>query len=393
MKILQIISHYVPAYEFGGPLRVAHSLSKSLINLGHEVTICTSNLKNGNEDLEVLINKPIMVDGAKVFYLKVEKNRYWGYSSGFKNRLIKEIDKADVVLTHFHYQYSSYIGGLLTRKAKKPLIVFSHGSLNKKGIHKRNTFLKYFYIKFFEKSNFNYSSFIAFNCEEELQLSYFKSKGKVIPNGIEPNDFIRISKSPINGLDGEKLNNKIIFLYLGRLNYAQKGLDILLPAFHKVTLSNSKAHLIIAVPDERGGYELVKKYIIKHKLENRITVTGMLDDIQKLTILNLSDVFILPSPSEGLSIALLEALYMKLPVITTRGVGLHKKIIEKNAGIIIDYDEEQLFSAIKKLIDKKSISKIKGNGKSFVELDFTWSKIGEQFSKLLCELVKPETSY
>ena len=120
MKILQIISHYVPAYEFGGPLRVAHSLSKSLINLGHEVTICTSNLKNGNEDLEVLINKPIMVDGAKVFYLKVEKNRYWGYSSGFKNRLIKEIDKADVVLTHFHYQYSSYIGGLLTRKAKKP---------------------------------------------------------------------------------------------------------------------------------------------------------------------------------------------------------------------------------------------------------------------------------
>ena len=44
MKFLQVIPHYVPAYNFGGPLRVAHSIGKALIKQGHNVTVCTTNL-------------------------------------------------------------------------------------------------------------------------------------------------------------------------------------------------------------------------------------------------------------------------------------------------------------------------------------------------------------
>ena len=146
MKILQITSHYVPAFRFGGPLRVSHNLGKALVEMGHKVTVCTTNLLDDNKNIEVPLDEPVNIEGITVYYEEVNKFRYWGYSPDLKNRINHEVKNTDIIITHFHYQYASYIGGLLARKNKKPLIVFAHGSLNKRGILRKNTILKYFYI-------------------------------------------------------------------------------------------------------------------------------------------------------------------------------------------------------------------------------------------------------
>lgn len=379
MKILQIISHYIPAYRFGGPLRVAHSLGKSLIAFGHQVTVCTTNLKDEKENLDVPLDKPVNIDGVIVYYEEVNSLRYWGYSPGIKNRINLEVKNADIIITHFHYQYASYIGGLLARRHKKPLIVFAHGSLNKKGVLRRNTILKYFYINLFEKRNFNNAAFIAYNCEEERQLSYFSENSQVIPNGIDTVEFSDLPSPALGREQYPQITNKRVFLYLGRLHYRQKGLEILLPAFHKAVLRNPRIHLIVAGPDERGGEYLVRKAISDLGLGKYVTITGMLNDSEKLKVLQAADVFVLPSPSEGLSIALLEALYMNLPVITTTGVGLHKTIQENNAGVIIDYDQDQLSEAILSLTKDSEIARMAGKGKLLINADFTWDKISQQF--------------
>ena len=379
MKILQIIPHYVPAFRFGGPLKVAHSLGKTLVALGNQVTVCTTNLKDEFSFLDVPIDKPVDIDGVTVFYEKVNSLRWWGYSRDFKTRITNEIKDSDVVITHFHYQYASHIGGLLARKNKKPLIVFAHGSLNKRGVLRKNTILKYFYINLFEKRNFDNSAFIAYNCEEELQLSYFNEKGKVIPNGIDPLQFSELPSPHVVRQKNPQFTNKRVFLYLGRLNFRQKGLEILLPAFHKAVSKKSKIHLIIAGPDERGGEIQVRKKVAELGLNKHVTLTGMLDDSKKLEYFQIADIFILPSPSEGLSIALLEALYMKLPVITTTGVGLHKLIQKKAAGVIIDYNQDQLTEAILSLTDDGNIVKNVGQGREIINDGFTWDKITQQF--------------
>ena len=119
MRILQIIPHYVPAFRFGGPLRVAHSLGKALITLGHQVTVCTTNLSNEKENLDVSLDKPVNIDGVTVFYEKVNSLRWWGYSRDFKTRITNEIKNTDIIITHFHYKYAIYIEGLLARRNKK----------------------------------------------------------------------------------------------------------------------------------------------------------------------------------------------------------------------------------------------------------------------------------
>ena len=378
MKILQVIPHYVPAFRFGGPLRVAHSLGKTLVAKGHDVTVCTTNLKDDNSVLDIPLGKPVFIDGVKVFYEEVQKLK-WGYSPSIKYRIIKEIKTADIVITHFHYQYASYIAGVLARREKKPLIVFAHGSLNKRGILRKNTVLKYLYINLFEKKNFREAAFIVFNCEEERELSYYSENGKVIPNGIDPAEF---SKSPSRALVQQKypqLSNKHVFLFLGRLNYRQKGLEILLPAFYKAVNNNPKIHLILAGPDERGGELLVRREISALGLEKYVTMTGMLDDFNKLGVFKVADIFILPSPSEGLSIALLEALYMNFPVITTTGVGFNKVVNANKVGVIIDYDQDQLTEAILLFTEDSAVSKMVGKGKELINAGYTWNKIAQQF--------------
>ena len=93
MRILQLIPHYVPAYRFGGPLRVAHSLGKSLI-IGHQVRVCITNLKNDKENLDVPLDKPINIDGINIYYEEVNKFKYWGYFPGLKNRINHEVKKS-----------------------------------------------------------------------------------------------------------------------------------------------------------------------------------------------------------------------------------------------------------------------------------------------------------
>ena len=103
IKILQIIPQYIPAYRFGGPLRVAHSIGKALVEKGHNVTVITTNMSTEDTELDVPIDKPVFIDGIKVFYNKVKYLRSWGFCPEMKNRVNKEIKNADFVFSHFHY--------------------------------------------------------------------------------------------------------------------------------------------------------------------------------------------------------------------------------------------------------------------------------------------------
>ena len=80
MRILQVISHYLPAHRFGGPLRVAHFLGQALVRQGHRVTVCCTDLADEQSDLDVRTDVPATIDGVRVFYSPIRVSRYWGYS-------------------------------------------------------------------------------------------------------------------------------------------------------------------------------------------------------------------------------------------------------------------------------------------------------------------------
>jgi len=382
MNILQVISHYVPAYRFGGPLQVAHGLAKALVRAGHEVTVCCTNLQDPASTLAVPVDEPVMVDGVKVYYAPVPTwGRYWGYSPALRCRVREEAQQADCVLTHFHFQYASVIGGRAARVAGKPLVVFTHGSLNRHGLKARSRFLKSAYLALLEAPNFRAARHVAYQSEFELEMSVRHAKPIIVPIGL---DALRAEDMPPADafrLRHPEIGRRFMFVFMGRLAPG-KGLELLIPAFHQLTTQRD-AHLTLIGGDERGHEGLLRTLVRKHGLEGRVTFTGLLQGAAKLSVLQDADAFVLPSRSEGTSIATLEAMAMGLPVIVTDRVGLSHEISRQDCGLVIPYTEAALAEALVALAVRTDRAEMGARGRSYARENFNWDTIaGDLLARL-----------
>jgi glycosyltransferase involved in cell wall biosynthesis len=378
MRILMVSPHYVPAYHYGGALHVAHSLGKSLVSQGHEVRVCTTNRRNPGEDLAVPVDAPVRVDGVQVYYEPTVLSRYWGFSPQLARRLWLESIWADVVLIHFHYQFASLAAGWISRARGKPYIIFSHGSLNTYGLQARSRARKLLYLKLLEQKNFAKALFAAYHSPEEMDTSYRFGRGRVVPNGIDPQVFQELPRRNYFRQQ-HKLEKATIYLFLGRID-AGKGLDLLLPAFKKLLQVSGDSHLVLAGADERSYEAQVRHLVEELGLANRVTLTGLITGQDKLAALQDADVFVLPSRSEGLSIAMLEAMYMGLPVVVTDRVGLWRQVEKKRCGLVASFDEDSLAGALQRMAAAPDRRAMGQRGRQLVASGYTWDKIARHLA-------------
>jgi glycosyltransferase involved in cell wall biosynthesis len=378
MRILMVSPHYVPAYFYGGVLHVAHSLGKSLVSQGHEVRVCTTNLRNPTEDLAVPLDEPVMVDGVQVFYEPTVFSRYWGFSPRLGRRFWLESGWADVVLIHFHYQFASLAAGWISRSRGKPYVIFSHGSLNTHGLRARSRARKLGYLKLLEQKNFAKALFTAYHSAEEMETSYRFGRCRVVPNGIDPKVFQKLPKKNYFRQQ-HNLEQAMMYLFLGRID-AGKGLDLLLPAFNQLLRVAGDSHLVLAGANERGYEAQVRHLAQELGLADRITLTGLITGRDKLAALQDADVFVLPSRSEGLSIAMLEAMYMGLPVVVTDRVGLWRQVEKNRCGLVVPYDADSLAGALKQMAAAPDRRAMGQRGRQLVASGYTWDKIARDLA-------------
>lgn len=387
MRVCQVISHYVPAYRFGGPLRVAHSLGRALTAAGHEVRVCTTNLADERHNLQVPVSQPVMVDGVTVFYEPTAISRYWGFSPGLLSRAKQNIAWADVVFVHFHYQFANWVGATTARRLGKPYILFAHGSFNRWAIQGQSTWKKQAYLRLVEKRNIEGALFVAFNSLEEQDLSLFRERGQLIPSGVDPSEFFAAPPRGSWRAQNPQLAGKTCYLYLGRLNPGQKGLDLLIPAFARLAQRREDGHLVLAGPDERGGEAIVRDMVKQLGIDGQVTFTGMIQGAEKLAVLRDCDAFVLASPSEGTSIALLEAMYLGLPVVVTRRVGLARRIQQESCGLVVDRDVDQLAAALERMTSPEDRREMGERARELVKANFTWDVIVEDLVDQLQEQI------
>lgn len=125
-----------------------------------------------------------------------------------------------------------------------------------------------------------------------------------------------------------------------------KGVDILLSAFAKVLQKHNNLYLIcIGInPVHSKLPDLADQLGVSHRLH----WTGIIDSGWKL--LNVADIYVQPSRSEGLTLAVLEAMSMKLPIVCTR-TGNVDAIIDNKTGFIADTeDPDSLANAIDRMV-------------------------------------------
>jgi glycosyltransferase involved in cell wall biosynthesis len=133
-----------------------------------------------------------------------------------------------------------------------------------------------------------------------------------------------------------------------------KGYEYLVRAAAIVRERNPDCRLLIVGHGTGQLLDQLTGLIADLHLDDTVTLTGFRSDIPQ--ILQQSDIFVLSSTSEGLSIATIEAMAVEKPVVVTASGGPQEIVADGETGYIVPpADERALADAITRLINDKSL--------------------------------------
>ncbi len=187
-----------------------------------------------------------------------------------------------------------------------------------------------------------YDGIIVFSSEQRALLADYgvpPQNVHVIPNGV---DVCKYAPGPADfKLD---INAGYLITYMGRVD-PEKNVDKLLKVFHE--LQTPPTHRLVIVGDGTEHERLRDRYA-SHP---QIVFTGWIaSDEQRMRILQATDLFVLPSDVEGLSLAMLEAMACGCTVVATDAGADGEALAD--TGILIDPEalEPQLRLALQVLM-------------------------------------------
>ncbi|WP_025209480.1 glycosyltransferase [Hippea sp. KM1] len=129
--------------------------------------------------------------------------------------------------------------------------------------------------------------------------------------------------------------------------------------------------------------------LVKRKgLENRFRFMGFKKDIENY--IKAFDLFVLPSDYEGLSGAVLNAMLLKVPVVSTDAGGLSEAVFNRETGILVERNRpEDLAEAIEIVLDDRDLGeKIIENAYKLVKENFSVDKMVEKYVELYEQLME-----
>ena len=111
------------------------------------------------------------------------------------------------------------------------------------------------------------------------------------------------------------------------------------------------------------------------------------------TLLQMADVFALPSLWEGLPIALLEAMGAGLPVIATRVEGVEEMIVDGENGLLVQpADGESLKTGLLRMLAQPDLRVNLGTaGRALVESSFSLDQMGRTIRRSVPEIAREKT--
>ena len=317
--ILMVISHYPPVV--GGTERQAHRLAAGLARKGHQVTVLTL-ARPGTPARE-------MMDGVMVERALLGRGRGIVYAASYGLSLLRHLRRlrSEHAILHAHHLHlEAMAAAWVGVRAGLPAIAKmagggSGGDFARLGRTRASVGLP-----------------LLRHLRRVVAISA-ETKGELRAHGFEANRIVRIP----NGVDLERFapaadaavaRAQVDFgpetlLFLGRLD-PLKGLDVALTAWARVVVLRPSAQLVLA------GDGLARP-----ALEAQVEALGVGASVRFLgtrpdpeALLRAAQGFLLPSRSEGMSNALLEAMASGLACVASRIGGNSELLEHKVTGLL-----------------------------------------------------------
>jgi len=295
----------------------------------------------------------------------------WGYS----NQLVPAMQDADLDILSVHglWKYCSVASQRWHRKTGRPYVVHPHGMLEPWAV--RNAmWKKRIAALLYENQHLREAACLRALSEAEAQSirSYGLSNPIcVIPNGVDLPDLGESNAKT-------QSTNARTVLYLGRL-HPKKNISNLIRAW-KETLNSQRAggdRWVLAIAGwDQGGYESELK---SNAAGNPIVFLGPQFGAEKAECYRTCNAFILPSLSEGLPMAVLEAWSYAKPVLMTPECNLPEGFSAK-AAIRVGSSSDEISAGLKELVEMSDNDRaaMGTRGRTLIETTFSWPRIGQQ---------------
>lgn len=222
-------------------------------------------------------------------------------------------------------------------------------------------------------------------CQDLTQRGITKDKIEVIYNGIPLDDLKANFIGSLVRTEYGIPQSTFVLGAVGRLAMV-KGYQYLIDAMQSVVDTISDCKLLIA--GEGPLKDELFHRIAKHNLASHITLVGYQTPIPRF--LSMVDVFVMPSLSEGLPIALLEAMAYSKPVLASSVGGIPEVITNRKNGILVPpADSKALADSIKELFYNQILrTKITSLSKELIENKFSSKNMARQYLSLYSNLVQ-----
>ena len=187
---------------------------------------------------------------------------------------------------------------------------------------------------------------------------------------------VKLKQPPVS-CDRSWLGNKFgfpqeatVFCAVGRLEWV-KGYKDLIVAFARIASRFPALYGLII--GEGSLYADLSKLIAEKEMQDRIQLTGFRQHEEVLSIVNASDIFIMPSRSEGTPVALLEAAALGRPILASRVGGIPDLVKNgEHALLTAPGDIDALAAGLSRLCqNSKYAERLGAEAHKRVEKDFT----------------------
>ena len=337
---------------FGGSGIVATELGKELAKKDHEIHFIT-------------YTEPVRLGELRknIFYHEVSTSdyplfKYTPYEQVLTSKLVDVVKFEKLDLLHVHYAIphasAAYMAQqiLSDQNIKIPFITTLHGT-DITLVGKDPSFEP---VINFSINKSNMVTAVSESLKKDTnELFEVKNNIKVIPNFIciddyklENNDFYKKRFAP---------NNEKIICHISNFRKVKRIKDVLL-SFEKISKEIDVKLILVGDGPERSALEKISR---ESKYRNNIYFLGSLKSTKE--VLNISDLFFLPSSTESFGLSALEAMACSVPVISTKTGGIPEVVIDGESGYLSKVGDvrEMSNNAIEILSNENKLSLFKEN--------------------------------
>ena len=322
------IAHLIESDGPGGAERVVAGLASSLQEAGsHNVVFLPA---NG----EGWLARELAGSGVTIEYFTIDRP----LSPSCARGLVHAFRRHRIDVAHSHEFSMAVYGGWASWRTGVPHVVTMHGSRYYNERLQRKAAMRLAIA--LSDQVVAVSETLAQAISSDLHVP--RSKVAVLLNGVRHDEPQRITLRHELRLSADDR----LMVAVGNL-YPVKGHAYAIDALARLAERHPSVHLAISGRGELEGALLERAR--HHGLEHRVHLLGLRSDVP--AVLAAADLFVLPSLSEGLPLALLEAMFAACPIVATDVGQVRSALANGAAGILVPpADSGALAAALDRLL-------------------------------------------